>query len=173
MPDRRDLWDEILPVFHEARRLNVGLMLFGSHPEAALGRAEVVNLWITPQLDDAPLPERLKKGSINLALLMGMRLVKSWKGQFNLISVVSDDSQVEQAIHYIEELRDRCRVPKTAHTIVLVGEFDACITQAPQSDIDFLGLASLPDFDFIHRVIHMTGSSCIFVRDSGSESALA
>jgi|GEM_PF-1462321 len=30
-----------------------------------------------------------------------------------------------------------------------------------------------PDYEFVHRMIQLTGSSCLFVRDSGSESALA
>ena len=173
MPDQREDWNQFLLIFDEARRLNVGVMLFGSHPEAGLGRAEVINLWITPQLDQVSMPERLQKGSINLALLMGMRLAQVWKGQLNLISVVPDTELVDQATQYIEELRDLCRVPSTAKTIVRVGQFEECMTQVPQSDIDFLGLASAPDFDVIQEAIAITGSSCIFVRDSGSESALA
>ncbi len=36
-----------------------------------------------------------------------------------------------------------------------------------------MGLQSIPDFNFVHQMIDMTGSSCLFMSDSGSESALA
>ncbi|MGK7874346.1 MAG: sodium transporter [Xenococcaceae cyanobacterium] len=172
-PEDPARWNQMLPVFEEARRLGVGVMLFGLHSKAGLGREEVVNLWMRPQLDNLPLLERLQKGSINLAILMAFRLVKAWKAEFNLISVVSCEEEVGAARDYIEELRDLCRIPYTAKTIVLVGELEQCLAQAPQADMDFMGLQSVPDSDFVRRMVQVTGSSCMFMSDSGSESALA
>lgn len=172
-PENRNRWEPMIPVFQEARRLNVGVMLFSRHPVAGLGRAEVVNLWLRPQLDDLPISERLEKGSINLAILMALRLVRAWKAEFNLLSIVSREEEVHATRRYIDELRDLCRIPKTAITIVLVGDFKDCITRAPQADMDFMGLQTVPDFDFVHQVVELTGSSCMFMSDSGSESALA
>ncbi|CCQ54365.1 Na-K-Cl cotransporter [Crocosphaera watsonii WH 0003] len=57
--------------------------------------------------------------------------------------------------------------------MIIVGKFPDCIKQTPQGDIDFIGLQSIPDFQFVHQMIDMTGSSCLFMSDSGSESALA
>ena len=173
LPDNPVLWQPTIPVFEEARRLNVGVLLLGLHPVAGLGRAEVVNLWIRPQLGEQPIPERLQKGSINLAMLMALRLFKAWKGVLNLVTVVSHEDEVSVAQKYIMDLRDLCRIPRTARTIVLVGKFEECVIRAPQSDMDFMGLQSTPDFEFVHRIVKTTGSSCIFVRDSGNESALA
>ncbi|MEM7595424.1 MAG: hypothetical protein AAF383_28660 [Cyanobacteria bacterium P01_A01_bin.83] len=90
-----------------------------------------------------------------------------------LITVVSSTEEVKEAQQYLEKLRDLCRVPEGAKTFVLVGQFDKCIPQAPQSDMDFIGLSSEPDYDFICRMIDLTGSSCLFFRDSGAESAIA
>jgi solute carrier family 12 sodium/potassium/chloride transporter 2 len=173
MPEHRDEWDTMLQVFEEAVRLNVGVTLFGRHPAAGLGRAEVVNLWITPQLDDASMPERLNKGSINLAILMAIRLFRAWQGTLNLISVVPDEVQIEVARQYINTLQDLCRIPGPTNVLVMVGSFEEGMVAAPQSDMDILGLQSTPDYEFVHRMIQLTGSSCLFVRDSGSESALA
>ena len=172
-PEQPQTWQEILPIFEQSRHLNVGVMLLAYHPAAGLGRAEVVNLWIRPQLDNAPIPQRLQKGSLNLALLMAFRLFRAWKGSFNLVSAVSRPEDVPVATAYIEELRDLCRIPEAAQTLVLVGKLEQCITQAPQADMDFMGLQDLPDFEFVQRITHLTGSSCLFIRDSGSESALA
>ncbi|MGK7930330.1 MAG: amino acid permease, partial [Microcystaceae cyanobacterium] len=166
-------WDKLLPVFDEAKHLEIGVMLLGLHPTAGLGRMEVINLWIRPQLDDLPIIERLEKGNMDLAILMALRLFKAWKAQLNIISVIPQEKDREAAENYLNSLRDLCRIPSTATTLIIVGEFPACIIQTPQGDMDFMGLQSTPDFQFVQNTINATGSSCLFISDSGSESALA
>ena len=148
-------------------------MLFGLHPLAGLGRVEVINVWLTPQIEDIPFDDKLRRGNLNLTLLIALRLHRSWRGCLHLITVVSRTEEVKEAQRYVEELRDLCRVPNHARTFVLVGEFENCIAQAPQSDMDFIGLSQEPDIEFINRMIKLTGSSCLFFRDSGNESAIA
>lgn len=172
-PKSADQWAAFMTIFREAQQLSVGVILFGSHPIAGLGRAEVINLWITPQLENLSISRKLDKGSLNLALLLSLRLLRTWKGQLNIISVVSDVGASQLTHRYIEELRDLCRVPNSAQTIVLTGNFLDVISQAPQSDMDVIGLPEQPQFEFIQQMIQLTGSSCLFIRDSGSESALA
>ncbi|MEM9451735.1 MAG: hypothetical protein AAGA75_24835, partial [Cyanobacteria bacterium P01_E01_bin.6] len=53
------------------------------------------------------------------------------------------------------------------------GTFKECLSRAPQSDMDFMGLQTIPDFEFVQEALLLTGSSCIFTSDSGVESALA
>ncbi|MGK7942559.1 MAG: amino acid permease [Crocosphaera sp.] len=172
-PYKSNHWDELLPVFDEAKHLQIGVILLGLHPNAGLGRMEVINLWIRPQLEDLPLIERLEKGNMDLALLMALRLFKAWKAELNIISVISQEEDREAAKNYINSLRDLCRIPTTAKTLIIVGEFPTCIIRTPQGDIDFIGLQSTPDFEFVQKMINLTGSSCLFISDSGSESALA
>ncbi|MDJ0707996.1 MAG: sodium transporter [Leptolyngbyaceae cyanobacterium MO_188.B28] len=173
LSENSESWRQTIPVFEEARRLNVGVLLLGLHPVAGMGRAEVINLWIRPQLDELPIPERLQKGSVNLALLMALRLYKAWKGVLNLVTVVPSEDEIPVAQKYVNELRELCRIPRATRTIVLVGKFEECVYEAPQSDMDFMGIQATPDFEFVHRIVTTTGSSCIFVRDSGAESAMA
>ncbi len=172
-PDKASDWDQLLPVFNEAKQLEVGVMLLGLHPSAGLGRMEVINLWIRPQLEELPMIERLEKGNTDLAILMALRLSKAWKAQLNIISVIPQKEDKKEAENYIKSLRDLCRIPTTANSLIIVGEFPSCISQTPQGDMDFIGLQSIPDFNFVHQIISMTGSSCLFMSDSGSESALA
>ncbi|MGK7911245.1 MAG: amino acid permease [Synechococcus sp.] len=172
-PNERTRWEEMLPVVAEARRLKMGVVLLGLHSVAGLGRAEIVNLWIRPQSETLPLSERLQKGSSNLGILMALRLTRAWNAQLNLIAAVSDDCDPKEARHYMEELRDYCRVPIQARTIVMAGSFEDCLSKAPQSDMDFMGLQTVPDFEFVQKALSLTGSSCIFTSDSGIESALA
>ncbi len=173
VPEQFADWELMKPVLAEAQRLEIGIMLFGLHPLAGMGRMEVINLWLTPQISDLPFSEKLKKGNLNLTMLMALRLYRSWQGSLNLITVVSSTEEVKVAQQYIEELRDLCRVPNQAKTFVLVGDLESCITQAPQSDVDFIGLSKEPNFDFVCRMVELTGSSCLFFRDSGNESAIA
>lgn len=173
VPEQSTDWQQTQSLLIEAQRLEMGVMLFGLHPLAGMGRVEVINVWLTPQLEDLPFASKIHKGNLNLTILMALRLHRSWQGSLNLITVVADTEQVKAAQQYIEELRDLCRVPHRAKTFVLVGEFADCLTQAPQSDMDFMGLTLEPDFEFIRRTIQITGSSCLFFRDSGNESAIA
>ncbi len=172
-PHQSGDWEQLLPVFQEAKQLKIGVMLLGLHPSAGLGRMEVINLWIRPQLDNLPIMERLEKGSTDLAILMALRLTKAWKGKLNIISVIDKEEDRKATEDYINSLKDLCRIPGTAKSLILVGKFPNCIKQTPQGDIDFIGLQSIPDFQFVHQMIDMTGSSCLFMSDSGSESALA
>ncbi|MDJ0843234.1 amino acid permease [Crocosphaera sp.] len=172
-PTQASEWDHLLPVFEEAKQLEIGVMLLGLHPSAGLGRMEVINLWIRPQLDNLAIMERLEKGNTDLAILMALRLSKAWKAQLNIISVIAQQEDRKEAEYYINSLRDLCRIPITANSLIIVGEFPSCIQQTPQGDMDFIGLQSIPDFNFVHQMINMTGSSCLFMSDSGSESALA
>ncbi|MDJ0899083.1 MAG: amino acid permease [Xenococcus sp. MO_188.B8] len=173
VPEQSTDWELMQPIFAEAQRLEIGIMLLGVHPLAGMGRVEVINLWLTPQISDIPFSEKLKKGNLNLTMLMALRLYRSWQGTLNLITVVSSTEEVKIAQQYIEALRDLCRIPNQAKTFVLVGEFKSCIAQAPQSDIDLIGLPKEPNFDFICSMVELTGSSCLFFRDSGNESAIA
>ena len=172
-PEQSTDWELLQPLFAEAQRLEVGIMLLGLHPLAGMGRVEVINLWLTPQISDIPFSVKLKKGNLNLTMLMALRLHRVWQGSLNLITVVSNTEEVKQAQQYIEELRDLCRIPNQAKTYVLVGTLDSSIVQAPQSDMDLIGLPKEPNFDFICRMNGLTGSSCLFFRDSGNESAIA
>ena len=173
VPELAADWLQMQSLLIEAQRLEMGIMLFGLHPLAGMGRMEVINVWLTPQIGALPFFTKIHQGNLNLTILMALRLHRIWQGSLNLITVVFDTEQVKAAQQYIEELRDLARIPHRAKTFVLVGEFAECLTQAPQSDMDFMGLTLEPDFEFIQRTIQITGSSCLFFRDSGKESAVA
>ncbi|MEM8828401.1 MAG: amino acid permease [Cyanobacteria bacterium P01_G01_bin.19] len=173
VPEAAADWQELQPLLLEAQRLEMGIMLFGLHPLAGMDRVEVINVWLTPQLENLPFSAKIKQGNLNLTILMALRLHRSWQGSLNLITVVADTEEVKAAQQYIEELRDLARIPHHAKTFVLVGKFTDCLTQAPQSDMDFMGLTLEPDFEFVNQMVEITGSSCLFFRDSGNESAIA
>ncbi len=72
----------------------------------------------------------------------------------------------------MERITDLARMPE-AGVVVKEGAFEPAVPDAPQADLNIFGLASDPDFDFMRTMGNHTRSGCLFVRDSGEESALA
>jgi solute carrier family 12 sodium/potassium/chloride transporter 2 len=56
--------------------------------------------------------------------------------------------------------------------LVLVGNFTEAIETAPRGDINLFGLAPGIDCPVVRNIAESAQSSCLFVRDSGLESAL-
>ena len=170
--DERDRQEQ-LEVLQEARRLRVGLLLLGMHPKAGLGRASVVNLWLRPPDEGEDVARTLEHGNSNLAILCAYRLARAWGAELNLVSVVGANDQVEAMRAYVEELRDLCRIPSSARTIIEVGSLEQAVRAVPQSDMDIMGMPMDLNLEFVERMIKLTRSSCMFTMDSGRESALA
>lgn len=166
---------ELRQVIRESKRLEVGLVLLGMHPHAATGRELVVNLWVSPRSGaESPIEGWSLGDNLNLAVLIAYRLSRAWHCQLNLISVVEDEQRIAPQRRYIDELREYCRIPKQALTRVVTGDFKEYLGQAPQSDMDVLGMPRDPDdIDFLRETVKQSRSSCIFTQDSGHESALA
>ena len=84
------------------------------------------------------------------------------------------DGQASQIPLTLQNLSDQARLPSMTDFHVITGSFRETLKAAPKGDINIFGLAqnTLP-FEFIREVTELTRSSCIFVRDSGRESALA
>jgi solute carrier family 12 sodium/potassium/chloride transporter 2 len=164
---------EQLQVLREARRLKVGGLLAAMHAKAGLGRAAVINLWIRPPEPGQGVAEALAAGNSNLAILCAYRLSQAWQAELNLVSAVEREDQVAPVRSYTDELRDLCRIPRSANTVVLVGTLEDAVRAVPQSDMDILGMRKDLDLEFVERMVRLTRSSCMFTMDSGLENALA
>ena len=173
VPEDADARAEHLSVLREARRLKIGVLILGLHAKAGMGRAAVVNLWIRPPDPGLDVAAALAQGNSNLAILFAYRLSRAWKAELNLISVVEEEERVEGATQYLTELRELCRIPSSANSVVHVGALEDVVPRAPQSDMDILGMPKDLDLDFVGRMVALTRSSCMFTLDSGRESALA
>ena len=53
------------------------------------------------------------------------------------------------------------------------GEFENAITKVERADLNIFGLAYNVECDILKDLTEKTGGSCLFVKDSGNESALA
>ena len=173
LPEPTGDYERLKEVIRESDRLGLGIMLLGMHPKAGLGRTQVINLWIPPFDTASPLADSLNLHNMNLAVLTAYRLTKAWKGTLNLITVVEDGSKKSAAARTIEEMRELTRIPKSASILIMVGDWESRLHEAPQSDMDILPLRPEDDLDYVKRMVDITRSSCLFVKDSGRESAVA
>ncbi len=165
---------ELRDLLTEACRCGLGVMVLAMHEKAGLGRAAVINLWIRPPDEpDADVASALSRGNMNMGVLMAYRLATSWKAELNLISVVASEADRARTEGFLASLRDLCRIPKEATTIVLVGTVEEAVGRAPQSDLDIMGMSGDRDLASAQRWVRLTRSSCVFTLDSGNESALA
>lgn len=128
----------------------------------AFGMQRDVNLWL-----------REKSPNWHLAVLVTLQLQLNWEGKINLITTTSDKKDKRRLQSFLERISDRARLPSMTDFHVLVGSFKESLKKTPRADINVFGLAAgnVP-FDQIRDVTDLTNSSCLFIKDSGQESAL-
>ncbi len=146
----------------QATRHNLGSILLRQHPRIAFGMQKEVNFWL-----------RDKSPNWHLGMLVALQLQSNWGGQLNLITSTSNKEDKRRLYGFLERLSDRARLPSQAEFHVLVGSFKECLKSAPAADINIFGLADKIDLNFAREAPELTKSSCMFIRDSGEESALA
>jgi hypothetical protein len=148
----------------------IGILIYAAHPHAGLGQREQINIWIHDRSPDWSISMDI--GNLDLPLLTAYKLVQNWDAQMRLLTVVDDPSERENARAFMETVTNLARMPG-AEVQVMEGAFRDAVPNAPQADLNIFGLPPGPDFDFMRSMVDQTRSSCLFVADSGQESALA
>lgn len=149
----------------------IGIVLLARHPIIGMGRQKLINIWISDQGPEWDLA--LQGGNHDLAMLSAYQLAQSWKAQINLCMTVRDQSTVGRAEEYLNQLVSLVRLPTTTEVKVYTEDFLPSLKLAPRADISIFGLSHSPDLELSKKIIEQLDGSCIFVRDSGEESALA
>lgn len=175
LPTERERFEQLRVVVNEAQRLRVGIILTGLHPKAGLGRTSVINLWMSPQRGGQSVENYLAESNLNLGILTALRLLRAWDGKLNLISVAGSEEQAASMRRSLHAIVDLCRIPNQARVRVSIGDFmdPAVHAPLPQADIQILGLSHGHAIEFMQETVGLMSSSCLFVRDSGKESALS
>jgi hypothetical protein len=146
-----------------ASKYKMGIVLLRQHPQMAFGIQQDVNLWL-----------RDKSPNWHLAILIALQLQSNWNGKINLITATPDKTSEKRLYDFLERLSDQARLPSPTEFHVLLSSFREALTVAPRADINIFGLSlgdELP-LEFIREVSESVKSSCVFVVDSGQESAL-
>lgn len=150
----------------------MGAALLYLHPEAGLSYERSLNVWASDQSPEWTLGLRL--ANLDLTVLLAYQIFRNWNADaLRLLTVARAADQAANARAYLRRLTDDARLPPGTEQWVRTGSFLDHLPEAPRADLQVLGLPREVDARFMQRVVQLTGSSCLFVRDSGRESALA
>ena len=157
-PEKDFIIQELL---NQARRDNLGVLILKHHPRVAFGIQKDINLWL-----------RDKSPNWHLAVLITLQLHLNWVGKINLVTVAENYQSKKHMYNFLYHLSEQTRLPSLTDFHVLIGNFKDVLSEAPRADINIFGLSDTIQFEFIRESTELTKSSCLFVRDSGLESAL-
>ncbi len=163
-----EAWVRLL---ERAPSYRVAVVLYAQHGLTGMGQEQVINVWVREQGPDWKLALRL--ANLDLAVLLAYQVARNWHGRINLCMVVDDEEMESQARPFLQELISLARLPASTTLHLYQGSFWQVLAQAPRADLTILGLQARPDLEFIARAIEVVDGTCVFVRDSGDESALA
>ena len=87
---------------------------------------------------------------------------------------IADEAGINKALlHYYFRNKEKLFEELERYSMLESVLFKEVIVKAPKGDVSIFGLANDLHFSFMREVTEMTNSSCLFVRDSGKESAIA
>lgn len=157
-------------IIAEAKRLELGVILYVPHPRAMLGQQQTVNVWIKSREPNW----NINDGQYNpdLALLTAYKLKLNWKADIRLITVVNDEKETPKAKTFLQNLVDLARLP-IHEKVVMKGDFSENYMEAPLADINIFGLLPGADFENYKEMSLKLRTTCFFVMDSGHENIFA
>lgn len=156
-----------------ARTTGVGVLLIGTPPNTPVVAARrTITLWVQnrPGLWD-PL-DGYEGRNLDLTLLIGFRLARRWGSQLRLVTVVTEPEHRIAAEDFLAGLCRLARLPPDTIRLGIVGTFEQAVEDLSNADLDVFGLEEEADFALARRLVERARSTCLFVVDSGRESAL-
>lgn len=163
--------NELQKLVDKTAAYHMGIVLLARHEIAEMGREQLINVWASDQGPD--WTHDLKQSNLDLAILMAYQLAQNWDGRINLCMAVGDDETEAKATTYLTRLIRLARLPGNTDVIVMQVSFLDALKRVPQADLSIFGLPKPSDLTFCRRIVERVDGSCVFVRDSGDESALA
>ncbi len=170
LQDHDDYETELRPVMKESIRLEIGVLLYLSHPTALLGQRNTINVWVSDRQTNWDLGWDI--GNLDLSILVAYKLKMNWGARIRLITVINDPNEEDNAKEFLDLLINLARLPETL-TEVHIGDFNTIIHNAPSADLNIFGMDEDLKFEFVKEMSAKTKSTCLFVKDSGHESILA
>ena len=161
---------DLQAMYNKAVENEMGVVLFVPHMLAGLGREQLINIWIREQSPDWEIGLRLR--NLDLSLLLAYQIARNWQGSIQLTTVVSEEKNREPAENYLQQLIRLGRMPRNTGAVANIGMLEEFLPQASMTDLQIFGLPDWIDLEFTKKMVLETKSTCIFVHDSGHESAL-
>ncbi len=162
--------EELNKLITIAKEAEMAVVFLVIHPTARLGRERDVTVWVRDQSPHWELGLRL--ANLDVPLLLGYQLNRNWNGDLRLRTVVSKRENLEHANKFLHRLIRDARLPR-GQVSVVHGSFDEALTGAEDTDLNIFGLSNQVSSRHLRELSEKARSSCMFVMDSGNESALA
>jgi len=163
--------DELQQLIDKTAAYQMGIALLARHPVVELGREQLINVWVSTQGPE--WKHDLFESNLDLALLLAYQLAQNWQGRITLCMAVPDEETKAKANEFLVRLISLARLPKDTEIAISISAFMDAVAQASRADLDIFGLSREPDMQFVQNLTKLVNGSCVFVRDSGDESALA
>lgn len=169
--ERRVNDPELAAYLEHCRRLAVGLALWQPHPEGGMGDRAHIAVWISDRSPDWKLD--LHTTSLDLPVLVGLLLAQAWGARLHLRCAVRDPASAEPARAFLLRLVDQARLPKGTQIHVSTSSFEEALAQEPRADLHLLGMPPALAKARLAQLRDCSGGACLWLLDSGQESALA
>jgi hypothetical protein len=134
-------------------------------------RTHGINIWLSDRSPDWSMSLRLT--NIDLPVLIGLLLAESSGGHMRMVTAIRDSEEYYKAQDFLARLIDMGRLPNGTTAHVFHGDFLQQITNAPPADIHLFGISSNVDLNRLKTIQSKAGGLCLFLMDSGLESAIA
>ncbi|MFH1852268.1 MAG: amino acid permease [Candidatus Neomarinimicrobiota bacterium] len=156
--DKDDRLEEMIAI---GIREKLGICVLSLHPKSSLGLQSTINIWL-----------RRSSPNKDLAILLAIQLQRNWNGHIRFLTVNESEAEGQKSQAMFERLSERARFPANTGVEVLIGNFKQELRNAPLADINIFGMSNDLDCDIMHELVQLVDTSCLFVKDSGEESAL-
>lgn len=157
-------------IIAEAKRLELGVLLYMPHPRAMLGQQQNINVWIRNRGPEWNLYDG--NYNPNLAILTAYKLKNNWNANIRLITVIDTEDERGKAKAFLQDLIDLGRLP-IEDTIVKSGTFLESYIDAPLADINIFGIFPNKEMSHYREMMLNVNTTCLFVQDSGHENIFA
>lgn len=154
---------KIHEIVDTAIKESMGIAILKRHPKLGLANRQVVNLVL-----------RDKSPNKNLAILLAVQLHRNWEAaHINLVSLAEGESDFATQTAFFQELKEEARLPTGTTINVLQGQFPDDLDKMPTCDLAIFGMGAQVSTEQIRTTYRHSNVSCLFIRDSGYESAFA
>jgi len=152
----------IKSMIEKAQAESLGIIIAYFYPQTVFEKNKTINLWI-----------RSKSANVNLAVLVALQIIKSWKGKLRLIRVVQNGNNKKEIKSYLYRLKQKMRMPQNTEIKLVEGNFEEALKKAPVADINIFGMAAKQNLSKIRKICKKIRSHVLFIKDSEQESATA
>ncbi len=154
-----------------AEDFQMSAALLHLHPDAGLGHERVVNVWVSDKREE--WRSALRVENLDLALLLAYRINHNMGGQLRLSTFSRDARDTSNAREFLDRLIRDARLPVDTDVWIESGNLLEQVGSAPHADLHVMALSQDVHHAYLTTLVRRTGSSFLFVRGSGRESALA